>query len=51
MLLGALIVLVIVVAALRERRIGALTALSMTIAGRLGADGIVIGGERLRPRA
>ena len=44
MLLSALIVLVIVVAALRERRIGALTALSMT-RRRLGPDGIVIGGE------
>jgi carboxylesterase len=44
MLLGALVVLLVVAAALRERRIGALTALSMT-RRRLGADGIVIGGE------
>lgn len=44
MLLGALIVLVVIVAALRERRIGALTALSLT-RRRLGPDGVVIGGE------
>jgi carboxylesterase len=44
MLFGALIVLVVIVAALRERRIGALTALSMT-RRRLGPNGIVIGGE------
>src|ERR1041384_2141032 len=46
MLLGALIVLVVIVAALRERRIGALTALSLT-RRRLGPDGIVIGGGGL----
>src|SRR3569833_369745 len=44
MLLGVLVVLVVIVAALRERRIGALTALSLT-RRRLGHDGIVIGGE------
>jgi carboxylesterase len=44
MLLGALIVLVVIAAALRERRVTALTALSMT-RRRLGPDGIVIGGE------
>jgi carboxylesterase len=44
MLLGALIVLVVIAAALRERRIAALTTLSMT-RRRLGGDGIVIGGE------
>src|SRR4051794_33989027 len=44
MLLGTLIVLVVIAAALRERRIGALTALSMT-RRRLGADGLVIGAE------
>jgi carboxylesterase len=43
MLLGILIVIMVVLAALRERRIGALTALSMT-RRRLGPDGIVIGG-------
>jgi carboxylesterase len=43
MLLGVLIVLVAVGAALRERRIEALTALTLT-RRRLGADGIVIGG-------
>jgi carboxylesterase len=43
MLLGALIVLVAVGAALRERRIEALTALTLT-RRRLGPDGIVIGG-------
>lgn len=43
MLLGALIVLVVVAAALREKRIAALTALSMS-RRRLGADGVVIGG-------
>jgi carboxylesterase len=43
MLLGLLVVIVVVLAAMRERRIGALTALSMT-RRRLGADGIVIGG-------
>jgi carboxylesterase len=43
MLLGALIVLVVIAAALREKRIAALTALSMS-RRRLGADGIVIGG-------
>ena len=44
MLLGALIVLVVVLAALRERRLGALTALSNT-RRRLGPNGIVMGGE------
>src|SRR6185312_10026647 len=44
MLVGALIVLVVVLAALRERRIGALTALSNT-RRRLGPNGIVVGGE------
>jgi len=44
MLLGVLVVLVVIVAALRERRIGALTALSLT-RRRLGPDGFVIGGE------
>jgi carboxylesterase len=43
MLFGALIVLVAVGAALRERRIEALTALTLT-RRRLGSDGIVIGG-------
>jgi carboxylesterase len=44
MLIGALIILLVVAAAMRERRIGALEALSMT-RRRLGPDGIVIGGE------
>lgn len=44
MLLGLLIVAVVILAALRERRLAALTALSMT-RRRLGPDGIVIGGE------
>lgn len=44
MLFGSLIVLLVVAAALRERRIDALTALSMT-RRRLGPNGIVIGGE------
>lgn len=44
MLTGVLIILVIIVAAMRERRLGALEALSMT-RRRLGPDGIVIGGE------
>jgi carboxylesterase len=44
MLFGALIVLIVIAAALRERRITALTALSAT-RRRLGPDGIVIGGE------
>jgi carboxylesterase len=44
MLTGALIMLAVVAAAMRERRIGALEALSMT-RRRLGPDGIVIGGE------
>jgi len=44
MLLGILVVLVVIVLALRERRIGALTALTLT-RRRLGPDGIVIGGE------
>jgi carboxylesterase len=44
MLLGVLIVLVVIVLALRERRIGALTALTLT-RRRLGPDGVVIGGE------
>jgi carboxylesterase len=43
MLLGALVVAFIIVAGLRERRISALTALSMS-RRRLGPDGIVIGG-------
>src|ERR1051325_10046435 len=43
MLFGALVVLVVIGAALRERRIGAMTALSMT-RRRLGPTGIVIGG-------
>jgi carboxylesterase len=44
MLLGVVIVLFVVAAALRERRIEAMTALSMT-RRRLGTNGIVIGGE------
>jgi carboxylesterase len=44
MLIGLLVAIVVIAAALRERRIAALTALSMT-RRRLGADGIVIGGE------
>jgi carboxylesterase len=43
MLFGALIVLVVIAAALREKRIAALTALSMS-RRRLGPDGVVIGG-------
>jgi carboxylesterase len=43
MLLGALIVLVVIAAALREKRIAALTALSMS-RRRLGPDGVVLGG-------
>jgi carboxylesterase len=44
MLLGALVVFLVVGAALRERRIEALTALTLT-RRRLGSNGIVIGGE------
>ncbi|HEY4304068.1 MAG TPA: alpha/beta fold hydrolase [Gemmatimonadaceae bacterium] len=44
MLLGLLLVIVVIAAALRERRIGALTALSLT-RRRLGPNGIVIGGD------
>src|SRR5437879_12903815 len=44
MLIGILVVVVVVAAALRERRIGALTALTIN-RRRLGPDGIVIGGE------
>ena len=44
MLLGVLVVLLVLGGALRERRIAALTALSLT-RRRLGADGIVIGGH------
>lgn len=44
MLLGALVILLVVGAALRERRIAALTALSLS-RRRLGPDGIVIGGH------
>lgn len=44
MLFGALVVLLAIGAALRERRIEALTALTLT-RRRLGPNGIVIGGE------
>jgi carboxylesterase len=44
MLVGVLLVLVVIAAALRERRIGALTALVMS-RRRLGPDGIVVGGD------
>src|SRR5438067_10522655 len=44
MLIGTLVVLIVVGAVLRERRIEAITALSMT-RRRLGPGGIVIGGE------
>lgn len=44
MLFSALVVVVVILAALRERRIAALTALSMN-RRRLGPDGIVIGGD------
>jgi carboxylesterase len=44
MLIGVFVLLVVIGAALRERRIATLTALSMS-RRRLGPDGIVIGGE------
>jgi carboxylesterase len=48
---AVLVVMIVIIAALRERRIDAMTALSLT-RRRLGPDGIVIGGEGfVLPRA